>query len=115
MKIVQYQEKTFTLTNEEFAKALTAWKNNQSFWCIRIEALLPKFYRYAYTPQEDINRDVYLYFCETTKTMRKLFKQGDEYYQNDGAGKLRVIKLTKEIEESLINQEEYYKGKLYLE
>lgn len=118
MKEIKYSDgEKFILTNNEFVDAMVAWrKEDGSYWCERLEALLPKFILYAQTPPEEKGREMFLvplFVDHRFVKMRRIFKaQNGAYYEIlSGGGTMEILS---EERKDMVSQEDYYNKKLYL-
>ena len=108
------KDKTFLFTDNEFFEAVEYWSAKRSYYCVRLEALIPPRHKWAETPREDVGYEVFL-FVTKFGGLQKFFKRGDKFYQEifDGE-KNRKIEVEVEKEKQLIKQEDYYRDKKYL-
>lgn len=118
MKEVVYttdnREKKFILTDSEFAEAMACWNNNENYFCIRLDASLTRYYKWAETPLEDKGYEV---FMEVTPSgVKKRFKRGDEYFTSitNPDGTKSKFPITNVDKKKLISQEEYYQERKLL-
>ena len=115
MKEIFYDDKhIFLLTNEEFMKAVKAWDEKKDFWCIRLEAMMTRRFRYAGTPREELGFEVFV--LRTKNGLKKIYKKNEKYYQllryTDAKDCVYspLPKIEKNIIKDLIPQDEFYKN-----
>ena len=108
------EDRSYLLTDQEFIEAKCAWDVKNSYWCHRLEKLMPPTYRMVGTPEEDIG------FCKISidcKNGQKIYLRGDKYYTKvfeNGTGRLVHVNEQYVNKERLVNQENYYQEKKYL-
>lgn len=115
-KVIYNGGKMFLLTNLEFSKAIQAFNQKNGFYCVRLQSLLSPYYQYVETDEIEIDKEVYLLVKEGG-IVKKIYKQDEKYFVAEGLNgnvKLYPFNMTKEIQEDLINQEDFYTKKLYL-
>lgn len=83
-EVVYNKEKKYLLTNEEFLKAMTSWNQGKSFFCLRINALLPRFISYAEEPREDMGYEVFI--LGTPDDYEKIYRKENKYYERVSYG-----------------------------
>jgi len=108
---VGLKEEIFLITDSEFKEAVSCWNNNNDYYCQRLEALLPKKYRFVRTPINEIGFEVFVYLTKN-KEVAKLFKKNDKFYKeiDKGSGIVKVeVEVAKDFKKKLISQEDYYK------
>ncbi len=118
MKEVKYSDgKIFVLTNNEFIDAMKAWRvEDGSYWCDRLEALLPKYILYAQTPAEEKGKEILLaplFSNHQFVKMRRIFKAQDGRYLEILSGG-STMEILSEERKNLVSQEDYYNKKLFL-
>jgi len=108
-------DKTFLLTDNEFIEAKSIWDIKNSYWCHRLEKLMPPSYKMVGTPDEDMGfKEIFI----DVRNNRKIYFRGKEYYTKifeNGIGRLVNISEKFLDKKTLINQEEFFSEKKYLE
>lgn len=112
------KDKNFLLTDEEFSKAALAWDQKKSFYCLRLQALLPPFLTYAEKPPFEVGHNVFILMTQNGSWQR-VYERGGTYYQLETIeGTKRLFALPglqqEETIARLIPQEEFYQEKKYL-
>ena len=111
------EDECFLLTDREFAEAVIAWENKKAYYCMRLECYLPKNVKFARTPKEDLDYEVFILVDKKTGGEQKIFKKNGRFLRTifDGYSERKVDAMLNEEELSqLINQEEFYTQKKYL-
>ena len=117
MKKIIYQmsksEEIFLLTDKEFQEAVACWNTNNEYYCQRLEALLPRKFKFAQTPKNEIGYRVFVYLMKSGG-VAKLFQKGGKFYKEikSDSGNFKVeVNVRNTLKGRLIRQEKYYADK----
>lgn len=106
----------YYLTDEEFFKAVEAWSKGQSFYSIRLEALLSPYYKQAGTIRGNEGYMAILYIpskeleLKMIECPRKIFWKNGEFFNED---KRKYLAQKRERFIKVIPEDEFYSRKFY--
>lgn len=108
------EKKVFLLTNDEFKEAVSFWEKGLSYYCVRMDSVLSKYYKWIETPLDEKGHEVFIQI--KNGMIRKIFKKDDQYYSsiNNEDGTKRKFPINIDKKETLISQEDFYKDKKLL-
>lgn len=111
---IENRKKKFVLTDNEFAEAMACWNCGNNYFCVRLDASLTKFYKWAETPTEDKGFEVLMEM--KNGQVKKVFKAEDKYYSsiNNPDGSKSKFPLIVKDDSKLIPQEKFYINKKLL-
>lgn len=116
--IQNYPDKdlSYLLTDKEFFDAQVSWNKQNSYWCDRLEVLLPPKIKLARTPEEDVGYEVFME--KDGDIMRKIFKKDGKYFKrvkdDESFRMVEHLRAKDLLEKELLLQDEYYQEKKYL-
>lgn len=113
MKEVIYNDKTFLLTDQEFAKAMIAWNDKKMYYCVRLERCLTPYFKHAGTQKENVGYEIFYLLVEKDGRDKheKVFKKDDKYFKeiNNNNKDIKVeVSLDEEEITNLIPVDSFY-------